>query len=683
MRKTLALLAAGFYLASCQTDTVGIDDVDIIAEPVIALPVGEINLTLDHLLVPDDSLIYDDNMDYKLVVAQDSVFSIAVDDLISLPAQSPASSSISMGTIGVSNVTMTTDISLGTVATDAGLTIINSANGSSAPFPSINETNVGTYGGGGFGTFTNASFSDGSMTLTMTNDWPTVVSMGVELVNNTSGATILTFALSNASANGGTATDTESLIGKTLPNDIGFKITSLSSPGTSPNFVAIDTSDVLTLDISTADLEVYSAVTALTTQDISSDTQYVDLSTGGSEELRELMFNTASFDYEFTSTLAEDLELGIGFPGSDQNGVEVDTTITIPSGQTVTGSISLNNTILDLTTDPAQDHSKLPIAVSATLLGSGNQVTIDSSDALDMTFEMTNLQFGHIKGFFGTQMISIDNGSVPLAVEFLENFEGSIAFAEPSISMDITNSIGLPIQLALDFDSYSNGTASSLNGPDYVLPYPTTLGDTETGTLTFDNTNSQITDVFTLPKDSIVYGGAVNVNHDTTTFGTDNFVTSSGAISGDLLMELPFTITATGLAFGDTLADDLDLSGSVPENMEVENIKLFMSNTTTLPLEATVALKFYDENWNEVHMESVDLLVSGVPNANGIVTAPSTSDVTIDLSGTALQSVLNAKAVVAEAAMDTYNGGSDAVKLRTDATIGISLGVQLEVIAEL
>lgn len=678
MRKPLAILAAGLYLASCQTDTVGIDDVDIIAEPVIALPIGEINLTLDHLLVPDDSLIYDDNMDYKLVVAQDSVFSIAVDDLISLPAQSPASSSISMGTIGVNNVTMTTDISLGTVATDAGLTTINSANGSSAPFPSINETNVGTYGGGGFSTFTNASFSDGSMTLTMTNDWPTVVSMGVELVNNTSGATILTFALSNASANGGTATDTESLVGKTLPNDIGFKITSLTSPGTGTNFVAIDTSDALTLDISTADLEVYSAVTALTTQDISNDTQYVDLSTGGSEELRELMFNTASFDYEFTSTLAEDLELGIGFPGSDQNGVEVDTTITIPSGQTVTGSISLNNTILDLTTDPTQDHSKLPIAVSATLLGSGNQVTIDSSDALDMTFEMTNLQFGHIKGFFGTQMISIDNGSVPLSVEFLENFEGSIAFAEPSISMDITNSIGLPIQLALDFDSYSNGTASSLNGPDYVLPYPTTLGDTETGTLTYDNTNSQITDVFTLPKDSIVYGGAVNVNHDTTTFGTDNFVTSTGAISGNLLMELPFTITATGLAFGDTLAQDLNLSEGLDDSTSVENLKLFLSTTTTLPLDASITLKFYDAMWNEVHMESVDLLVSGVPNANGIVTSPSVSDVEIDLNGTALEAVLNAKAVIAEATMDTYNGGSDPVKLRTDALIRLGLGVQLQ-----
>ena len=679
MKKSLGLLAASLYLASCQTDTVGVDNVDIIAEPVIALPIGDINLTLDHLLVPDDSLIFDNNMDYKLVVAQDSVFSLSVDDLISLPAQSPATSSISMGTIGVNNVTMNTDISLGTVATDAGLTTINSAHGSNAPFPTMNESNIGTYGGGGFGTFTSASFSDGSMTLTLTNDWPTVVSMGVDLVDNTTSNTILSFALSNAAANGGTASDTESLVGKSLPNNIGFKITSLSSPGTGLTSVAIDTADALTLDVSTADLAVYSAVTALTTQDISNDTQYVDLSTGGSEELRELMFSTASFDYEFTSTLAEDLELGIGFPGSDKNGVEVDTTITIPAGQTVMGAISLDNTILDLTTDPSQNHSKLPISVSATLVGSGNQVSIDSSDALDMTFEMTNLQFGHIKGFFGTQTITIDNGSVPLSVDFLENFDGTITFSEPSISMDITNSIGLPIELALDFDSYANGTASSLNGPDFVLPYPTILGDTETGTLTFDNTNSQITDVFTLPKDSIVYGGAVNVNHDTATFGTENFVTSTSAIAGDLLMELPFTITATGLAFGDTLATDLNLGAAVPENMEVQSIQLFMSNTTTLPLKTSVALKFYDANWNEVHMENVDLLISGVPNANGIVTAPSTSDITIDLNGAALEAVLGAKSVIAEATMDTYNGGSDPVKLRTDATIGISLGVQLEV----
>ena len=156
--------------------------------------------------------------------------------------------------------------------------------------------------------------------------------------------------------------------------------------------------------------------------------------------------------------------------------MEVDTTITIAAGATTSGSINLNGTILDLTQDPSQNHSRLPIAVAATLVGSGNMVNIDSSDALDMTFEMTNLQFGHIKGFFGTQQITIDPGAVDLAIDFLENFDGEISFAEPSIAMAITNSIGLPIELVLDFNSFKDGTAYGLNGPNYVLPYPYKFG---------------------------------------------------------------------------------------------------------------------------------------------------------------------------------------------------------------
>ena len=251
---------------------------------------------------------------YKVIVAQDSVFGIDVNDLISIPAQSPSSSSISMGTVAVSNVSLTQDIALGAVAADAGLTAISSAHGSNAPFPQLNESNVGTYGGSGFGTFTSASFSNGTLTLGLTNDWPVPVSMGIDLVNASTGATILTYAMNNVAANGGTGSDTESLVNITLPNSIGFKITSLTSPGSGTNLVAIDTTDNLELAISSANLEVYNAITQISTQDISSDTQYVDLSTGGSEELRELMFSTASFDYEFVSTLAENSRIKFKLP---------------------------------------------------------------------------------------------------------------------------------------------------------------------------------------------------------------------------------------------------------------------------------------------------------------------------------------------------------------------------------
>ena len=675
----LSAIAAGMALSSCQSDVVDPTNIDITADPIIALPLGEIGLTMDHLLIPDSSLIFDDNTVYKVIVAQDSVFGIDVNDLISIPAQSPSSSSISMGTVAVSNVSLTQDIALGAVASDAGLTAISSAHGSNAPFPQLNESNVGTYGGSGFGTFTSASFSNGSLTLGLTNDWPVPVSMGIDLVNASTGATILTYAMNNVAANGGTGSDTESLVNITLPNSIGFKITSLTSPGSGTNLVAIDTTDNLELAISSANLEVYNAITQISTQDISSDTQYVDLSTGGSEELRELMFSTASFDYEFVSTLAENLELNLNFPGSDQNGVEVDTTITIAAGATTTGSINLNGTILDLTQDPSQNHSRLPIAVAATLVGSGNMVNIDSSDALDMTFEMTNLQFGHIKGFFGTQQITIDPGAVDLAIDFLENFDGEISFAEPSIAMAITNSIGLPIQLVLDFNSFKDGTAYGLNGPNYVLPYPTTLGNTATGTLTFDNTNSSIVDVFTLPKDSITYGGSVNVNHDTATFGTENFVTNTSSISGDLLMEMPFYFTATGLGFYDTLATDQNNLDALPAGTTLESAKLLLQTTTTLPLDASLNLTFYDANWNTILVKDFGLMESGIPDANGIIVAPNVLDTELELDASEATAVLEAVHITAEATMDTYNVGTDPVKLRTDATLNLNLGVQFKV----
>lgn len=680
MKKLLfSALTAGMALSSCQSDVVDPTNIDITADPIIALPLGEIGLTMDHLLIPDSSLIFDDNTVYKVIVAQDSVFGIDVNDLISIPAQSPSSSSISMGTVAVSNVSLTQDIALGAIASDAGLTAISSAHGSNAPFPQLNESNVGTYGGSGFGTFTSASFSNGTLTLGLTNDWPVPVSMGIDLVNASTGATILTYAMNNVAANGGTGSDTESLVNITLPNSIGFKITSLTSPGSGTNLVAIDTTDNLELAISSANLEVYNAITQISTQDISSDTQYVDLSTGGSEELRELMFSTASFDYEFVSTLAENLELNLNFPGSDQNGVEVDTTITIAAGATTTGSINLNGTILDLTQDPSQNHSRLPIAVAATLVGSGNMVNIDSADALDMTFEMTNLQFGHIKGFFGTQQITIDPGAVDLAIDFLENFDGEISFAEPSIAMAITNSIGLPIQLVLDFNSFKDGTAYGLNGPNYVLPYPTTLGNTATGTLTFDNTNSSIVDVFTLPKDSITYGGSVNVNHDTATFGTENFVTNTSSISGDLLMEMPFYFTATGLGFYDTLATDQNNLDALPAGTTLESAKLLLQTTTTLPLDASLNLTFYDANWNTILVKDFGLMESGIPDANGIIVAPNVLDTELELDASEATAVLEAVHITAEATMDTYNVGTDPVKLRTDATLNLNLGVQFKV----
>ena len=117
-------LSLGPWIVQLSIDLVDPTDVNIVAEPALAFPLGSVNLTMEHLLAPDDSLIYNDNATYKVVVAKDSVFGINVNDLISIPAQSPSSNAISMGTIAVDNVSISQSIALGAIASDAGLTLL-------------------------------------------------------------------------------------------------------------------------------------------------------------------------------------------------------------------------------------------------------------------------------------------------------------------------------------------------------------------------------------------------------------------------------------------------------------------------------------------------------------------------------------------------------------------------------
>ena len=148
-------------------------------------------------------------------------------------------------------------------------------------------------------------------------------------------------------------------------------------------------------------------------------------------------------------------------------------------------------------------------------------------------------------------------------------------------------------------------------------------------------------------------------------------------------MEMPFYFTAAGLAFGDTLAIDMDNANALPQGATLESAKILLQTITTLPLDANVHIKFYDAFWNEIMMKDLGLMESGIPNASGIITTPNILDSEIALDATEALTLLNAKHIIAEGTMNTFNAGNDPVKLRTNATLKLDLGVQLQVKYEL
>ncbi len=125
-----------------------------------------------------------------------------------------------------------------------------------APFPSVNQTNVGTFGAGNLGSFTDVTLSDGNLALSLTNDWPVSLSMDIEIVDTLNPTVpILSYSFNNVAANGGSASQNRSLVGVTLPSSLGFSITSVSSPGSGSNSVPIDVQDGITFGISGTNLK--------------------------------------------------------------------------------------------------------------------------------------------------------------------------------------------------------------------------------------------------------------------------------------------------------------------------------------------------------------------------------------------------------------------------------------------
>lgn len=594
-------------------------------------------------------------------------------------------------TLGFKVVSVSSPGSSGqSIAVDLADTLGISVNGSNlvassfvAPFPAINETNVGTYSAGSFSTFTSASFSSGDLSLTMQNDWPVPLSMSIDVVDMSNSNTLLAYNFSNIAADGGSNTQTASLVGVTLPNSIGLKINSVVSPGSPNTPINIDLSDAITFSVGSSNLKVYNAIVELDTIVLAQQNEMVDLGLAG-VELEEIAFETCDLNYTFVSTLKADVEVALTMLSTDKNGSPIDTTILIAADQTTTGTISLANTILDLTTDTIQDHSRLPIALSTTVLGTSSQVTVDSSQYISAVFDMANIDFNHIEGFFGDTSITVPSSNVDLDVDILNQFQGEVTFEDPSISLGVSNSVGLPMSLDLDFTSYRNGVGYDLNAGPRIFPYPTVIGDSALGTIVYDNTNSAIASVFTFPSDSISFGGTVSINPDTNTYGKYNFITSDSKISGDLLLELPFEFTTAGLTLGLGLDSNLNLGSNLQNDLyELDYAKLHITTESTLPLDASVELQFYDDSGNLLLVKPLPLMDSGIPNTDGIVIAPQTTYAELELTATDFDAIVNAKVAYAEATIQTFNQGAVPVKLRTDAYLAVSLGVEAKVTYEI
>ncbi len=369
-----------------------------------------------------------------------------------------------------------------------------------------------------------------------------------------------------------------------------------------------------------------------------------------------------------------DLDVEVTFPQSrDEQG----SPLSFHVGANEAGEVDLGGYTLKLSSDQNL-YNQLQIDYKVVV--SGNGISQQANYQLQFESNFLNLQFEKVFGYLGNQVL--DMGSQLIAMELFSFLrDGVIEFAQPTVTFHANNSIGIPIDLALDpFVAIKNGVGSDITG--FPLPVriaspgldrPLESVNTQVH-LTVDNSN--ISQVMAGFPEEIIYGMSLEVNPEE---NEPNFAFDTGRLDVELEVALPLDGRLAGMTLKDTF--DIDLQQDVEE---IQWAELSLNVQNGFPLDARVQVQLLDDN-NFVIMslfenqEEENVVTSGQIDEQGLVTAPGNSNIKLMLDNDQVRQFLNTRRVVLVSRLNTANDGASRVKILSDYKINVHLGARVNV----
>jgi len=346
---------------------------------------------------------------------------------------------------------------------------------------------------------------------------------------------------------------------------------------------------------------------------------------------------------------------------------------------------NLSGTTLPFVIDDNTKQNTVKIKFEILVKDDGVNV-ISSGSQLGISYKLQDVDFVEAKGDFGHKTIPIGSGDIDLGVDFWDDIDGDFTFADPRISINFNNMVGIPISVN------ANMTASNTDGdvlnldPDAQFPdYPTTEAEVVVGvaaSITYDKDNSQIVPFMALPPSgNIIYTGNIVINpngYDPLVSGI-NIISGNSSISADLEMDIPLNFKADNLSISDTI-DEVDIDDA--EKMIKAAIIITAENG--LPLDVKIEhIYFTDVDYNVLSTISNESIINAAAvDTNGDVDNASIKKVAnrIELTADQIKSLNDTENIILKLTISTYDEGGQSVKLKgTDALkFTLSVNAQLD-----
>ncbi|PZE17147.1 hypothetical protein DNU06_10420 [Putridiphycobacter roseus] len=445
------------------------------------------------------------------------------------------------------------------------------------------------------------------------------------------------------------------------------------------NFISIP--DLLVqVDFSSSDLSLAPIPVFSSTATVTQDENLVFPLVNG-VEFHTVKFKGGSLNLSLVTDFKHDINITVLFPGLIKNGnavsVNLNGTYTGNSPTVVGGTLDLTGVSADLTLAGTVVNT-FKAEITTTISGTGAAIVGTESISLNMDF--VNLAYENATGYFGNQNFDLGQDSILIKI-FNNALDGYFELTNPKIKLEMVNSFGFPVQVALNnlrTENVINGNTFVLSGyqnPIDILA-PQIMGDAKTTILELNSTNtSNISSIITPTPKYFYYEAEATSNPNGPTANL-NFILDTSKFKINAELELPLEGFAYGFEFKDTLAFDF-----TDDIAEVSAILFRIIINNGFPVNVSAKINFTDEHYVSL-LEITDgfelVVASGEVNADGIVTSPTEKLTDLVVERSDLPNIDAAKHIIITVLGETTDGNNgQVVKMLDTYKIGLNLGMKV------
>ncbi|HYG41183.1 MAG TPA: hypothetical protein VD908_21320 [Cytophagales bacterium] len=512
------------------------------------------------------------------------------------------------------------------------------------------------------------TFSEGTLSITASNRSDVSVSFKADILNRVDNSLVGT-AVFNALGSGSSATMPVLLAGQTLRNEIIVSLTPLLPIVTTDYSQLVDLSIVLNDDAKASEGEI-----VLQEDVVINATEPLDFEVTP-EQYHEILLKAGNFNYNFNSDINYTTEVNFALSSFQKAGVGMDENFVINGAGNQSFTYDLAKYTADLTTlTPA--YNRFPMDIQIVCKKSTNTFRWTASDVVSVDISMDNLEYTHIKGFFGEKNIPLERNSFNIDV-FENTFETTdISLKDPEISFKIHNEYGVPIQLNFtEFSASKDGEVKDIitsPASPITLAYPETMQD-KAGITDLSVTNGG--EIMDLAPDLFTYEAEGKLNSGLTS--GSNFLTDTSKVAVEMKVKINLWGKASNIEISDTLENSLEQD---IEDVTVESIKLKALIVNEFPIDAKVQIYFADENYvitdSLFTTDQTALVTSSTVNENGGLIEAGKYDQLIEVNKAKFERLLQAPNLIVKGNLATAEAGQKDVKIKSGYKLDVKIGLQ-------